>query len=55
MAALPAETALLDGEVVVEDERGISDFSLLQTDLKEGDAIALSITSSIFSISTAAI
>ena len=36
VAALPAETALLDGEVVVEDERGISDFSLLQTDLKEG-------------------
>ena len=36
VAALPAETALLDGELVVEDERGISDFSLLQTDLKEG-------------------
>jgi len=36
VAALPAETALLDGEVVVEDERGISNFSLLQTDLKEG-------------------
>jgi bifunctional non-homologous end joining protein LigD len=36
VAALPSETALLDGEVVVENERGISDFSLLQTDLKEG-------------------
>jgi len=36
VAALPAATALLDGEVVVENEKGISDFSLLQTDLKEG-------------------
>jgi len=36
VATLPAETALLDGEVVVEDENGISSFSLLQTDLKEG-------------------
>jgi len=36
VAVLPAETALLDGEVVVEDENGISSFSLLQTDLKEG-------------------
>jgi bifunctional non-homologous end joining protein LigD len=36
VAALPAKTALLDGEVVVEDEKGISNFSLLQTDLKEG-------------------
>jgi bifunctional non-homologous end joining protein LigD len=36
VAALPADTALLDGELVVEDERGISSFSLLQTDLKEG-------------------
>ena len=34
VAALPATTALLDGEVVVEDARGISSFSLLQTDLK---------------------
>src|SRR3982074_1412203 len=34
--ALPAESALLDGEVVVEDERGVSSFSLLQTDLKDG-------------------
>jgi bifunctional non-homologous end joining protein LigD len=36
VASLPAETALLDGEIVVEDERGISNFSLLQTDLKDG-------------------
>jgi bifunctional non-homologous end joining protein LigD len=33
---LPASAALLDGEIVVEDRRGISDFSLLQTDLKDG-------------------
>jgi bifunctional non-homologous end joining protein LigD len=36
VASLPAETALLDGEIVVEDERSISSFSLLQTDLKDG-------------------
>jgi len=36
VAALPAETALLDGEVVVEDDRGVSSFSLLQTDLRDG-------------------
>jgi bifunctional non-homologous end joining protein LigD len=36
VAALPAGTALLDGEIVVEDDRGISSFSLLQTDLKDG-------------------
>ena len=36
VAALPAETALIDGELVVEDEHGISNFSLLQTDLKDG-------------------
>jgi bifunctional non-homologous end joining protein LigD len=36
VAALSAETALLDGEIVVEDEQGISNFSLLQTDLKDG-------------------
>ena len=33
---MPADTALLDGELVVEDEKGISSFSLLQTDLKDG-------------------
>jgi len=36
VAALPAETALLDGELVVENDKGISNFSMLQTDLKEG-------------------
>jgi len=36
VAALPAKTALLDGEIVVEDDDGISNFSLLQTDLKDG-------------------
>ena len=36
VAALPATTALLDGEIVVEDDNGISNFSLLQTDLKDG-------------------
>jgi bifunctional non-homologous end joining protein LigD len=36
VAALPAETALLDGELVVEDQKGLSSFSLLQTDLKAG-------------------
>ena len=36
IAALPADTALLDGELVVENENGISSFSLLQTDLKDG-------------------
>jgi bifunctional non-homologous end joining protein LigD len=35
VAALPAQTALLDGELVVENEKGISSFSLLQADLKE--------------------
>ena len=36
VSKLPAATALLDGEIVVEDHRGISDFSLLQTDLRNG-------------------
>jgi bifunctional non-homologous end joining protein LigD len=36
VAALPADTALLDGELVVENENGVSSFSLLQTDLKDG-------------------
>jgi bifunctional non-homologous end joining protein LigD len=35
VAALPAEAALLDGELVVENDKGISSFSLLQTDLKD--------------------
>jgi bifunctional non-homologous end joining protein LigD len=36
LAKLKAETALLDGELVVEDQKGVSSFSLLQTDLKAG-------------------
>jgi bifunctional non-homologous end joining protein LigD len=36
VAALPAQTALLDGELVVEDGKGVSSFSMLQTDLKDG-------------------
>ncbi len=36
VARLPAKTALLDGEVVSEDAKGISRFSLLQQDLKAG-------------------
>jgi bifunctional non-homologous end joining protein LigD len=36
VAALSVTTALLDGEVVVEGDNGISSFSLLQTDLKDG-------------------
>jgi bifunctional non-homologous end joining protein LigD len=36
IAELPAETALLDGELVVEDESGVSRFSALQADLKAG-------------------
>ncbi len=36
VAALAATTALIDGELVVEDARGISSFSLLQTDLRDG-------------------
>ena len=36
LRALPAETALLDGELVVETASGASDFSALQADLSEG-------------------
>ncbi len=36
VARLPAKSALLDGEVVVEDDKGVSGFSLLQIALKEG-------------------
>jgi bifunctional non-homologous end joining protein LigD len=34
--ALPADEALIDGELVVEDDNGVSNFSLLQTALKDG-------------------
>jgi bifunctional non-homologous end joining protein LigD len=36
VAELPADTALIDGEIVVEDENGVSNFSMLQAALKEG-------------------
>ena len=36
VAKLPARAALIDGELVVEDETGISSFSTLQADLKAG-------------------
>ena len=38
VASLPAATALIDGEIVVPDENGVSDFSALQSALKEGRA-----------------
>ena len=34
--ALPVGSALIDGELVVENQHGASDFSLLQADLSEG-------------------
>jgi bifunctional non-homologous end joining protein LigD len=36
LTALPARSALLDGELVVENAAGASDFSALQADLSEG-------------------
>jgi bifunctional non-homologous end joining protein LigD len=37
VAKLPAGTALIDGEIVVEDEDGASNFSELQAALKQGE------------------
>lgn len=37
LAKFPAKTALIDGEVVVEDNNGVSSFSLLQQALKTSD------------------
>ncbi len=37
VAKLPAVTALIDGELVVNDDKGVSSFSLLQQALKVGD------------------
>jgi bifunctional non-homologous end joining protein LigD len=34
VAGLPAKSALIDGELVVENERGVSSFSLFQQDMK---------------------
>ena len=42
VAGLPATTALIDGELVVNDERGVSSFSALQRALKSGDSGAMS-------------
>jgi bifunctional non-homologous end joining protein LigD len=42
VAGLPADTALIDGELVVNDERGVSSFSALQQALKSGDSGAMS-------------
>jgi bifunctional non-homologous end joining protein LigD len=36
LAGLPVEKALIDGEIVSEDENGVASFSLLQQDLKDG-------------------
>ncbi|WP_425106357.1 DNA ligase D [Ancylobacter sp.] len=36
LEALPAQDALIDGELVVENSAGVSNFSLLQKDLAEG-------------------
>jgi bifunctional non-homologous end joining protein LigD len=41
LEALPVKTALLDGEVIVLDERGISSFAALQTAFQEGAKHAL--------------
>lgn len=43
VAKLPADTALIDGELVAEDKDGVSRFSLLQQDIKAGrhDRMAL--------------
>jgi len=36
LTQLPVSSALIDGEAIVQDERGLSSFSGLQTDLKSG-------------------
>ena len=49
---LPVRTALIDGEMVVENESGVAEFSLLQADLSEGGSTGSPTTPSIASIST---
>jgi len=41
LTALPCETALLDGEIVVQDARGVARLDLLETALSEGRSEAL--------------
>jgi bifunctional non-homologous end joining protein LigD len=41
VAELPADTALIDGEITVNDEHGVSGFSLLQQALKDSDGDAM--------------
>lgn len=41
LAALPCETALLDGEIVVQDARGVARLDLLESALSEGRSEAL--------------
>ena len=36
LQALPCESAIIDGEIVVLTETGVADFSALQEDLSEG-------------------
>jgi bifunctional non-homologous end joining protein LigD len=38
LAGLPVETAIVDGEAVIEDDKGLSSFSALQDALSEGRA-----------------
>lgn len=41
LAALPCQSALLDGEIVVQDARGVAHLDLLETALSEGRSDAL--------------
>jgi bifunctional non-homologous end joining protein LigD len=41
IAKLPAKTAVLDGEVIVPDSRGASDYHALQLDLAQGRSVRL--------------
>ena len=50
LTELPTQAALIDGEIVVENDRGISDFSMLQATLKSVPTTSLCITCSICSI-----
>ena len=43
VAALPARTLILDGEAIVQDARGVSDFGALQQELKLGRAARIAL------------